>query len=125
MRNRILFIIIALLCTQHISAQVKGVIVDSASLKPVENAVIGLYLEANKADTSYTIANEKGEFVFSTAPTSNFTIIISNVGYRTTRKFRRIYGGETRIDMGTIQIVNVSKIMDEIVIQTAPISIKQ
>ena len=86
---------------------------------------MGLVVESNKPDTSYTISNEKGEFVFETVPKSNFSVRITNVGYRPGRKFRRIYGTEKLIDLGTITMVNQSIILDEIKIQSAPISIKE
>jgi hypothetical protein len=125
MRKIVLLFIICLSNVYNLSAQVKGVIVDSAGNKPLENAVVGLFLESNKSDTSYTITNGKGEFTFQTTPTSNFSIIATSVGYKARGKFRRIYGNEKNIDLGTIILVNQSIILDEIVIQSAPISIKQ
>jgi hypothetical protein len=124
MRNIVLLFIISFF-SLNLSAQVKGLVVDSAGNKPLDRAVVGLVTEANKADTAYTLTNEKGEFIFETIPSSNFTIIATNVAYRPGRKFRRLYGNEKMIDMGVITLVNTSKILDEIVIQSLPITLKE
>ena len=125
MRNKVLLVIIFFLILQNLSAQVKGIVVDSAGNKPLENAVVGLFLESNKSDTAYTMTNGKGEFTFQTTPSSNFSIIATSVGYKGRGKFRRIYGTEKTIDLGTIVLVNQSIILDEIVIKSPPISIKE
>ncbi|HUS03663.1 MAG TPA: outer membrane beta-barrel protein [Chitinophagaceae bacterium] len=125
MRNKVLLVIIFFLSLQNLSAQVKGIIVDSAGNKPLENAIVGLFLESNKSDTSYSITNGKGEFTFQAIPTSNFSIIATCVGYKGRGKFRRIYGVEKTIDLGTVILVNQSIILDEIVINSPPISIKE
>lgn len=125
MRKLIFLFTISFFCLEGLSAQVKGVVIDSASKKGIENAIVGLVIESNKSDTSYTISNEKGEFVFETVPKSSFSVRIINVGYRSGGKFRRIYGTEKLIDLGTITMVNQSIILDEIKIQSAPINIKE
>ncbi|MDB5199075.1 MAG: TonB-dependent receptor [Chitinophagaceae bacterium] len=125
MRNIVLLIIISFFTFQNLSAQVKGTVVDSASNKAIERAIVGLIIESNKSDTFYTITNEKGEFVFETAPASSFSVRVTNVGYRTGGKFRRIYGTEKTIELGIIRLVNQSIILDEIVIQSLPITVKE
>ena len=125
MRNKILLFIISFVSLQDLSAQVKGRVLDSANNKPLDRAIVGLFSEANKADTSYTITNEKGEFSFATTPQSNFSVLITSLGYMNGKKFRRIYGGEKNIDLGIITMVNMSKVLDEIVIHSLPITIKE
>ena len=99
MRNIVLLIIISFFTIQHVSAQVKGVVVDSANNKPLENAVVGLFTEANRSDTTYTITNGKGEFKFDAVPHSNFSVIITSIGYKNGSRFRRIYGSEKIIEL--------------------------
>ena len=124
MRKIILLSVISFFSLQ-LSAQVKGIVIDSANNKPLESAVVALYIESDKPDTSYTLTNEKGAFIFSTTPLSNFSVRVTSVGYRSGRKFRRIYGAEKNIDLGTITMANMSKVLDEIVIQSVPISVKE
>src|SRR5438045_2064816 len=125
MKKLIFLLIISFFSLFKLSAQIKGIVVDSATQKPIERAVVGLVIESNKSDTSYSMTNEKGEFIFETSPASNFSVRITNVGYKSSGKFRRIYGSEKKIDLGIITLVNQSIILDEIVIKSLPINIKE
>lgn len=125
MRNIILLFTISFFTLQNLSAQVKGIVVDSASNKPVERAVVGLVIKSNIADTSYTITNEKGEFSFEIVPSSNFSVIITNVGYKPVAKFIPVNTAEKTINLGNITLANMSKVLNEIVIQSSPITVKE
>lgn len=123
MRNIILLVIISF-GSLRLPAQLKGIIIDSATKKPIENAVVGLYTEVARQDTSYALTNSKGMFLFA-APSTSFSVFVNYVGYRPGRKFRRIYGNEKNIDLGTIALANMAIILDEIVITTPPITVKE
>ena len=125
MRNLILLAIIVWIAPTKLSAQVRGLVIDSASNKPVENAIVGLVQEIGKYDTMYSITNEKGFFVFDFTPATSFSIHVSGIGYKPGKKFRRIYGTEKDIDIGNIRLVNMATILDEIVIHVAPVTIKE
>jgi hypothetical protein len=122
---KLAFLLIGLVGVTNLSAQVKGVVLDSATGKPIDRAVVALIVEANKSDTTFTLTDEKGEFVFETAPATNFSVRASNIGYKSSGKFRRIYGSEKKIDLGKITLVNQSIILDEIKIQALPIAVKE
>ena len=62
-------------------AQVKGILFDSASKKPIENAVITLVVKSNPTDTSYTFTDDKGVFRFDVVPSSPFSVVIRHLGY--------------------------------------------
>ena len=125
MRILIFLLIISFISVQKLSAQVKGIVLDSASRKPIERAIVGLVIESDKSDTLYTITNEKGEFIFEKATPSNFSVRVSNIGYKSTSKFRQIYSAEKKIDLDTITLVNQSVLLDEIVVTSLPINIKE
>ncbi|MGI8583059.1 MAG: outer membrane beta-barrel protein [Chitinophagaceae bacterium] len=125
MRNIVLLFIISFFSIQNISAQVKGIVVDSALYKPVERAVVGLVLKSNITDTSYTLTNEKGEYFFKTVPPSNFSVIIRNVGYRPVAKFIPVNTSEKTINLGTVVLANLSKVLIEIVVESSPITVKE
>jgi len=122
---KLAFLFIGLVGVTNLSAQVKGLVLDSATGKPIDRAVVALIVEANKSDTTFTLTDEKGEFVFETAPATNFSVRASNIGYKSSGKFRRIYGSEKKIDLGKITLVNQSIILDEIKIQALPIAVKE
>ena len=125
MRYRISLFIILFLILQNVTAQVKGVIVDSAGNKPLDKAIIGLVIKAKLTDTIYTHAREKGEFSFETVPSSDFSIIVTHAGYHPVAKLIRIDTTVKTIDLGMIPLVNMAKVMEEVVIQNAPVTIKE
>ena len=106
-------------------AQVKGTLIDSASLKPIENAVIGLVVKSNPTDTSYTFTDTKGQFRFETVPASGFSIIIRHLGYWPRAKYVPVTKVEKTIDVGSFVMAQDAKLLSEVVVQVAAIVIKE
>jgi hypothetical protein len=106
-------------------AQVKGIIIDSTTKKPIDKAVVGLVIKTNSADTVYTFTNEKGEFSFEVVPASNFSVIITNSGYNPVAKFVPVTVVEKTINIGTVILATRAKLLEEVVVQSAPIVIKE
>jgi hypothetical protein len=106
-------------------AQVKGVVIDTATKKPVERAVVAMVVKDKPADTTYTFTDEKGAFRFDVIPQSNFSIIITNMGYEPVAKFITVKQQEKTINIGPIILTNRAKLLDEVVVQAAPIVIKE
>ena len=107
------------------NAQVKGTLIDSASLKPIENAVVGLVVKSNPGDTSYSFTDTKGQFRFETVPSSNFSIIIRHMGYWPKAKFVPVSKAEKTIDVGSFVMAQDVKLLSEVVVQAAAIVIKE
>ncbi len=107
------------------NAQVKGIVIDSATKKPIDKAVIGLVIKTNAADTLYTFTNEKGEFSFEKVPASNFSVFINNSGFAPAAKFIVVTQPEKNINLGTIILASRAILLDEVIVQTAPIVIKE
>lgn len=107
------------------NSQVKGTVVDSASKKPIDKAVIGLVIKSAPNDTVYTFTDEKGQFKFDAVPFSNFSVIISNMGFTPVAKFVPVKQQEKTIDIGTIILASRGKMMDEVVVVAAPIVVKE
>ena len=123
---RKLIIVIALLSIGAVTkAQVKGTVIDSASKKPMDKAVIGLVIKSNPGDTSYTLTDEKGVFKFDNVPSGNFSVTIHNLGYMPVAKFIPVTKPEKTIDIGHIIMVNRGKLLDEVVVQATPVIIKE
>ncbi len=123
--RKIFFISFCLLLAGICAAQVKGVVTDSASKKPVDRAVVGLVIKSNPKDTTYTFTNEKGEFSFATVPVSPFSVVISNMGYQPVAKYVPVTKPEKAIALGNIIIADRAKLLGEVVVQAAPIVIKE
>ena len=106
-------------------AQVKGTLIDSASLKPIENAVIGLVVKSNASDTSYTFTDTKGQFRFELVPTSHFSIIIRHMGYWPKAKYVPVTKAEKTIDVGSFVMAQDAKLLSEVVVEAPAIVVKE
>ncbi|MBL0145444.1 MAG: carboxypeptidase regulatory-like domain-containing protein [Chitinophagaceae bacterium] len=117
----VLFISIGVL-TQ---AQIKGIVTDSATKKAIDKAVVGLVVKSNPTDTTYTFTDEKGAFSFSNVPASNFSVIITNMGFTPVAKYVPIATPQKTIDLGKIELISRGTLMDEVVVIGAPIVVKE
>lgn len=124
MRKSLLIIISCLsaLCSK---AQVTGIVIDSASKKPIDRAVVGLVVKSNTADTAYTFTDEKGVFSFAFVPPTNFSIIITNMGYQPVARFVPITELRSKVSLGNIILADRAKTLSEVVVQAAPIVVKE
>ncbi|MGB4843223.1 MAG: outer membrane beta-barrel protein, partial [Ferruginibacter sp.] len=107
------------------NAQVKGTLIDSATIKPIENAVIGLVVKSNPTDTSYTFTNDKGQFRFEEVPASNFSIIIRHLGYWPVAKFVPVTKTEKTIDVGSFVMAHDAKLLEEVTVEAPAIVVKE
>jgi hypothetical protein len=119
-------IAIALVFTvSSINAQVFGIVTDSANKKPIDRAVVGLVIKSNPKDTIYTFTDEKGIFKFDAVPGSNFSVIISNLGFLPVAKFIPVKQPLKTLDIGNIILASRGKMLDEVIVQNAPIIVKE
>lgn len=117
---------LVIICMAIVSkAQVKGTVIDSTNNKPIDKAVIGLVIKDKPTDTTYTLTNEKGDFSFDPVPTSNFSVVITNSGYGPVAKFISIKQPEKTINIGTVILAPRGTLLDELVVKSAPIVIKE
>ncbi len=122
---KVLITTAAVLLTSVLQAQVTGTVQDSAARKPIERAVVGLVVKANAKDTVYTFTDEKGQFRFETVPASAFSVVISNMGYQPVAKYVPVNKPEKSIALGNIILADRAKLLGEVVVQAAPIVIKE
>jgi hypothetical protein len=123
--KKLILIVSILLSVITINAQVKGTVIDSAGKKPIDKAVIGLVIKSTPTDTAYTFTNEKGEFSFAAVPSTNFSVIITNSGFAPVAKFIPVAQAEKTINIGTVILATRAKLLDEVLVEAAPITIKE
>jgi hypothetical protein len=123
--KKIVLHISILIAAAATKAQVKGTVIDSAGKQPIDKAVIGLVIKSTPTDTAYTFTNEKGEFSFSNVPSTNFSVIITNSGFAPVAKFIPVGQPEKTINIGTVILTPRAKLLDEVVVEAAPITIKE
>ncbi len=117
--------ILLLLTGFQLQAQVKGIVVDSATNKPLDRAVVGLIVKSAIHDTAYVLANEKGEFSFERVPASAFSILITNVGYKPVAKYIPNSQPQKAINLGNIILASSPIVLGEVLVESAPITIKE
>jgi hypothetical protein len=124
MRKSILSLIVIFL-SLAINAQVKGTLIDSASKKPIDNAVVALVVKSNPTDTSYAFTDDKGQFRFDVVPTSPFSVVIRHMGYWPKAKYVPVSKAEKTIDVGSFILVQDAKLLSEVVVEAPAIVIKE
>jgi Outer membrane protein beta-barrel family/Carboxypeptidase regulatory-like domain len=107
------------------NAQVKGTLIDSASKKPIENAVVALVVKSNSTDTSYAFTDDKGQFRFGVVPTSPFSVVIRHMGYWPKAKYVPVSKAEKTIDVGTFTLAQDAKLLSEVVVEAPAIVVKE
>lgn len=106
-------------------AQVRGTLLDSASKKPIENAVIGLVVKSNPSDTSYVFTDDKGVFSFAVVPSSSFSLVIRHLGYWPVAKFVPVNKPEKTINVGSFIMAQDAKLLSEVVVEVPAIVVKE
>ena len=125
MRKLYSALLLLLIISVTSKAQVRGTVIDSATKKPIDKAVVGLVIKTNPTDTAYTFTDEKGQFKFDVVPASNFSVIISNLGFTPVAKFVPIKQPEKTVDLGNVILASRGKMMEEVFVQSAPIVVKE
>ncbi len=108
-----------------VNAQVKGTLLDSATKKPLEHAVVGMVIKSNPADTTYSFTDEKGQFRFDVVPASNFSIVIRHSGYHPVAKFVPVSKQERTIELGSFSLAYDAKLLKEVVLEAPAIVVKE
>lgn len=108
-----------------VKAQVKGTLIDSASNKPIEHAVIALVVKSNPTDTSYTFTDEKGVFRFEVVPASPFSVVIRHLGYVPKARYVPVSKTEKTIDVGSFVMAQDAKLLSEVVVEAPAIVVKE
>lgn len=106
-------------------SQITGKIVDSATQKPIDRALVGLVVKSAPHDTLYQFANEQGQFTISPVPDTSFTLIFSNLGFQPEGRFFKNQPRLKTIRLGDISLAPRTKILGEVFVAAAPIIIKE
>ena len=107
------------------NAQVKGTLIDSASKKPIDNAVVALVVKSNPTDTSYSFTDDKGQFRFDVVPTSPFSVIVRHMGYWPKAKYLPVSKAEKTIDVGSFILAQDAKLLSEVIVEAPAIVVKE
>ena len=125
----ILIIPLLFLFQQHSNAQnkikgsVKGVLIDTVYNESMANATISLLQSRDSSLISHTLADAKGAFLIKNLNQGSYRLLISFQGYEALQKELSISATTSQINLGTINMVKASDMLDEVIIQRPPITV--
>jgi Outer membrane protein beta-barrel family/Carboxypeptidase regulatory-like domain len=108
-----------------IRGSVKGKIVDSTGKQVLNDATVSVAPESDSTDTEFAIADKNGNFSFRNLAPGNYHLLVTFEGYHhIVRKFS-ISAANKDIDFLTLSMQRVSDMLQEVIVQRPPMSIKK
>src|SRR5580658_5702 len=129
--NRVLLLLFCLWLAHPAFSQgkvrgsVKGRIADTSAKQMLADATVSVTPESDTTDTEYTVADKNGNFGFRNLNPGNYHLMITFEGYRHIIKKFTISAATKDIDFAAISMQRVSDMLQEVVIQRPPMSIKK
>lgn len=122
-----LFLLLMSLTTAVAQSQVRGVVVDSATRKPLMEATVSLLSARDSSVVTFLITNGEGAFAFNRVTDGTYRILVTYVGYRTTSKRILVTADKPTLDAGTFALTAQTVTLNEVVVkqEAPPITIKQ
>jgi hypothetical protein len=121
------FISIAIACmflciaqAQKPDGMIKGVLIDTATHKLVDDATVSLLRTADTSLLAYVITDKDGSFQFKNLSINNYYIIISHQEYAQFSKLISITATEKLIDFHHLVLLHDVKTLGEVVILSEP-----
>lgn len=96
------------------NAKLTGVVIDSASGKPVEFASIALVNPQTKKPIDGTVADDKGRFTLNKLPQGDFQLLISFVGYRNKTVSSVKLDRRGDVALGTVKLASDVRTLSEV-----------
>ncbi|HUR11822.1 MAG TPA: outer membrane beta-barrel family protein [Flavitalea sp.] len=103
---------------------IKGKLTDTLFKESLAEATVSL-LNPDSTVAAYAIATKTGEFELKNLDSGSYRLIVSFQGYTNYRRNIRLTGIEQVLDLGTINLEKKSVLLEEVVVEGAPIIIKK
>nr|WP_295928873.1 outer membrane beta-barrel protein [uncultured Dyadobacter sp.] len=105
--------------------EITGVVLDSASHKPMRTASVSLLAARDSAYITATITDGDGRFRLRNVPPGNYRLLVTFIGYRNTSKSIQVHS-EKPADAGTLWMSEQGNLLSEVVVtqERAPVTIK-
>jgi hypothetical protein len=110
---------------QKINGIVRGIVQDSVSAQPLADATVSVMSLKDSSLVSFTTTSGTGRFEIKNIAAGDYQLMISFTGLQTMKKKFTITAENPVVDMGTLDMLRSSKMLDEVVItDDAPIKVK-
>ena len=125
------FLLLVVLCAAGFAASsqtngtIKGKLLDSLLKQSLSEATVSILLSKDSTPVTFAVADSKGAFQVKDLDTGLYRILITFQGYRSFSKTFMISKDFKNIDLGTIYMDKQSVLLDEVVVERPPISVKK
>lgn len=102
---------------------IHGVIIDSTKLSVPASSV---KLVSDQGDSTFTVADINGKFVFNAIKGNKLTITVSSIGYQLLKRHYTLPAGNTPANLGNIILKTESNLLNTVtIIGSVPITLKE
>jgi Outer membrane protein beta-barrel family/Carboxypeptidase regulatory-like domain len=108
-----------------IKGSVQGKVVDSTGKQVLADATVSVTPETDSTESEYAIADKNGHFAFRSLNPGEYHLLITFEGYHHIVKKFTISALNKDIDFATLSMQRVSDVLQEVVVQRPPMSIKK
>ena len=110
---------------QKINGVIRGVVQDSVSAVALADATVSVMDLKDSSLISFTTTSSTGRFEIKNIGAGDYQVLVSFTGLQTFKKKFSISAESAVVDMGTLNMLRSSKMLDEVVItDDAPIKVK-
>ncbi|MBE7173348.1 MAG: outer membrane beta-barrel protein [Williamsia sp.] len=115
----------ALSFAQSKNGIVKGRLVDSVNKESLAEASITLKNLKDSSSAGFALADTKGAFEIRDLDTGTFTMQVSFKGFAKVSRTIAISAAKNQVDLGNIGMDKESTLLNEVIVEAAPISVKK
>jgi uncharacterized membrane protein YgcG len=108
-----------------IRGSVRGKVIDSAAKVVLNDATVSVTPESDSTDAAFAVADKNGLFSFRNLAPGSYHLLITFEGYRHIVKHFTINAANKDIDFATLSMQRVTDMLQEVVIQRPPMTIKK
>ena len=99
------------------NGKISGMVIDSASGKPVEYATIALFDQKTKKIIDGTTTGPKGDFLLKSLPEGDFKLVVSFLGYKNTEFDNiSIARGKKEQLLGNVKLASDAQLLNEVTV---------
>lgn len=120
-----LFLVITARSQQKIRGSVKGIITDTAGKQDLSYATVSVTPESDSSSAEFAFTDKHGFFSFKNLNPGAYRLLITFEGLQHISKKFSIDAANRDIDFGTLYMHKVIDLLEKVVVQRPPISIKK
>lgn len=103
--------------TSIADGRISGVVLDSATNKPVEYATVALMEGTSDKPVNGAVCDDKGRFEIKKIAPGNYRVVVSFIGYSTKTISVTVPAHDNDINLGAIKIGDTSSILKEVTVE--------